>query len=495
VLADPCAPPPTQTAVGSQVAVRRLYLRLLAVVYGCAFGSLLAQIGGLIGESGILPAREWLDAVRAQTGVARYWLVPTLCWLGDSDAVLYTLCAAGLVLSVLAFCEVAVAASLAALWVLYLSLAVVGQDFLSFQWDSLLLEAGFLSIFLAPWGLSRRSLASEVPAIPRWLLRWLLFRLMFFSGVVKLASGDPAWRGLAALRFHYETQPLPTPAAWYAHQLPGGFQIFSVVVMFAVELALPWLIFGPRRLRIAAAGGFVGLQGLIALTGNYAFFNILTIALCVLLLDDSALPARWRGTGAHLPGHTWPKAVLIALATLVGVLSGVHVLATLGLGRIVPRPVVALYRMAAPFEIVNGYGLFAVMTTTRREIVVEGTDDGTHWQAYEFRFKAGDPQRALFLVAPHQPRLDWQMWFAALGPWEDSHWFEAFEARLLTASPSVLRLLARDPFGGRPPQQVRARLFQYRFTTPAERRQDGAIWFREELGAFGPTLVLRHPAQ
>jgi lipase maturation factor 1 len=494
VLADLCEPAPSRTSACAQVAVRRLYLRLLAVVYACAFGSLLVQIGGLIGEGGILPAREWLDAVRAQTGVARYWLVPTLCWLGDSDAFLHTLCAAGLVLSVLVFCEVAVAPSLGLLWVLYLSLAVVGQDFLTFQWDSLLLEAGFLSIFLAPWGLSRQSLASAVPAIPRWLLRWLLFRLMFFSGVVKLASGDPTWRELTALRVHYETQPLPTPAAWYAHQLPGGFQMFAVVVMFAVELVLPWLIFAPRRLRIAAAAGFVGLQGLIALTGNYAFFNVLTIALCVLLLDDEALPARWRGTGASLPGHTWPKGVLIALVALVGVLSGVQVLATLGVGRLVPRPVVAFYRMAAPFEIVNGYGLFAVMTTTRREILVEGCDDGTHWLAYEFRFKPGDPRRVLPLVAPHQPRLDWQMWFAALGPWEDSRWFEAFEARLLTASPSVLRLLDRDPFGGRPPQQIRARLFQYRFTTPAERRPDGAVWAREELGAFGPTLVLRHPA-
>jgi hypothetical protein len=277
--------------------VRWVFLRSLGVIYLIAFVSLWAQIMGLIGRNGILPAESAMAAMRRGAdaqhfGLERYHLVPTLCWFKATDGFLKFQCAAGTALAVLLIVGIAPAPCLFLLWLIYLSLATVCQDFLGFQWDILLLETGFLAIFLAPlqlWpGLSR---AAPPSRLVLWLLRWLLFKLMFESGCVKLLSGDPAWRSLTALRFHYETQPLPTWIGWYAHQLPAWAQAASAVVMFGIELFVPFLIFAPRRLRQWACLTLVFFQMLIFLTGNYCFFNLLTIALCLLLLDDAALRA------------------------------------------------------------------------------------------------------------------------------------------------------------------------------------------------------------
>lgn len=475
----------------THVAVRRLYLKLLAVVYFLAFASLLVQIGGLIGADGILPMRQWLAGVHAQTGAERYLLVPTLCWLAESDVMLYALCVLGLVMSALVFVEWVIVPALALAWVAYLSIVTVGQDFLSFQWDALLLEAGFLSIFLAPPGVGPAARLQPTPAIPLWLMRWLTFRLMFSSGVVKLLSGDASWRGLTALTVHYETQPIPNAIAWYVHQLPAWSHIVATVQMFMVELAVPFLIFvyTKPKLRLLAAVLLAGLQLVIAATGNYGFFNLLSAALCVLLVDDAQIPARWRSKVVE-GGPRWPRPVLMGLAILIGFLSLVQVAATLRMARGLPRPLVALYSWTAPLRIVNGYGLFAVMTTTRPEIVVEGSEDGERWLTYEFRYKPGDPRRAPPQVAPHMPRLDWQMWFAALDRWDESGWFAAFEGALLEGRPAVLKLLAHDPFDGRRPRYVRARLYLYRFSRAPEAKE-GAWWVREELGPYGPTLSSR----
>jgi hypothetical protein len=468
---------------------RRLYLRLLAVVYACAFASLFVQVAGLIGPQGIAPAGEWLAAVRAQTGPERYSLLPTLCWLNASDGFLRFLCGAGVALAVLVLFEIAAAPALLLLWILYLSLATAGQEFLSFQWDALLLEAGFLSIFLAPPVLGRSPRDAPVSRAPLWLLRWLMFRLMFSSGAVKLLSGDTAWRGLTALTVHYETQPLPTPLAWYVHQLPVWVHKVATAQMFAVELLVPFLIFVPRRrVRMAAALALASLQVAIAATGNYGIFNLLTIALCVPILDDGMLSRRSSGAaGPVSSGPRWPRPLMAALAVGIGLLSTVSLAATLGVYRLLPRPLMVAHAWASRFELVHGYGLFAVMTMTRPEIVVEGSDDGEQWLAYDFRYKPGDPNRPPPIVAPHMPRLDWQMWFAALGEWEQNRWFVSFEGALLEARPPVLALLARNPFAGRAPRYVRARLFRYRFSHPPNR----AWWVREELGPYGPTLSRR----
>jgi predicted DCC family thiol-disulfide oxidoreductase YuxK len=473
-----------------------LFVRLVGVCYLAAFVSFWLQVDGLVGSRGILPVADFLAAVRSQAGGARWDLLPTLCWLDSSDRFLHLLCAGGAAASAAAIVGFFPAAALALCWLGYLSLCGAGQVFLEFQWDTLLLETGLLAVFLAPRG---RRLASATPPSPTviLLLRWLLFRLMFGSGWVKLASGDPAWRSLSALRYHYETQCLPPWTAWYMHRLPPGFQTFSCAVLFAIELGAPFLILAPRRLRLIGFGAIVFLQLVIAGTGNYAFFNYLAIALCVPLLDDRAFPESWRRRLAPVPAtaspprrRRWPRVVIAGVAVPILVVSSAQMISMVFRPRSFPSPVVSLARAVAPFRSVNTYGLFAVMTTSRPEIIVEGSDDGVSWSAYEFRWKPGDPRRRPPFVAPHQPRLDWQMWFAALGSAEQSPWILAFARRLLEGSPPVVRLLEKTPFPDHPPRFLRAVLYDYRFTDFGQRRASGAWWRREETGIYLPVLSL-----
>ncbi len=474
---------PTYAAAGA------LFLRLLGLCYLAAFLSLRFQIDGLIGARGVLPVSEFLDWVRQQTGAGRYWLLPTLSWLSAGDTALHLQCAAGIGASLALAAGLVPAWSALAAWALYLSLSVAGQTFLQFQWDILLTEAGLLAVFLAaPSRLRLRSgLAS--PRLARFLLVWLLFRLMLSSGVVKLLSGDAAWRDLTALRVHYETQPLPPWTAWFMHQLPAWFQTASCAFLFFVELAVPFLFFAPRRLRRFACAMTILLQVLIAATGNYAFFNLLTVALAVLLVDDEAFPGRWRAAAsAAAGGGRWPRGILVSAAALLLAASSVPFMASIGLRPAIPAPLVAVYRAVSPLRSANGYGLFAVMTTERPEIVIEGSDDGGTWRPYEFRWKPGDPLRRPRFVAPHQPRLDWQMWFAALGDYRSNPWLMRFLGRLLEGSPEVAALLAVDPFPDRPPRYVRAVLYDYRFTDSEERRRTGAWWKRELRGLYAPVV-------
>ncbi len=394
-----------------------LFMRILGLCYLAAFVSLWVQVDGLVGSRGILPAGPFLDWVRGQTGAERYALLPTLCWISSSDAFLHALCAAGAASALLLVAGLVPALAAGAAWLLYLSLAIAGQVFLEFQWDYLLLETGFLAILLVSFRRAHFGAGLSASPTALFLLRWLLFRLMFSSGWVKLASGDPSWRGLTALRYHYETQPLPPWTAWFMHQLPAGFQTASALFLFFVELVVPLLYFAPRRLRVFAFAMTLLLQALIAATGNYAFFNLLTVALAVLLLDDQSLPGRWaaRAAAAAVPARPWPRAILAPVAGLVLFASSVAFVATLDRAFPFPRAVVSAYGRLAAFRSANTYGLFMVMTTERPEILVEGSDDGIEWRAYEFRWKPGDPGRRPAFVAPHQPRLDWQMWFAALG--------------------------------------------------------------------------------
>ena len=471
-------------------AASALFLRLLGAAYLAAFASLWVQVDGLVGARGILPVARFLDWVRGQTGWERYWLEPTLCWLGSSDAALHALCAGGVAASMLLIAGWVPFAAGALAWLLYLSLAVAGQTFLEFQWDMLLLETGLLALFLASPGRYRMRGGLAAPALSLFLLRWLLFRLMLSSGVVKLASGDPTWRNLTALRYHYATQPLPPWTAWFVHQGPPAFQTASCLFLFFVELAVPFLLFAPRRLRLFACGMTILLQALIAATGNYAFFNLLAIALAVLCIDDETFPRRWREAAARTAGAgTWPRWILAPVAGVLIVASAVPLAASLGAGARIPAPMIGLYRLLAPFRSANGYGLFAVMTTSRPEIIVEGSSDGLQWRPYEFRWKPGDPFRRPRFVAPHQPRLDWQMWFAALGGYEENPWLIAFLRRLLAGSPDVRGLLANDPFPRDPPRYVRALVYDYRFTTRAERSSTGAWWRRELRGLYCPVLA------
>ncbi len=488
-----------------------LFLRLLGGIYAIAFLSLWVQVEGLIGERGILPAGELLARATEVLGpgVERFWRLPTLLWLGSGDAALHALCALGVAGGILLALGLAPRPVLLSLWALYLTLVTAGRDFLAFQWDNLLLESGFLAILMAPLGRARLATMASPARLPVFLLHWLLFRLNFSSGFVKLASGDPTWRNLTALTYHYETQPLPTWIGWFVHQLPASFHLASALVMFAVELLVPLLIFAPRRLRLGAAAALAALQVAIGLTGNYTFFNLLTIALCLTLVDDDCWPwtrlARGRGEGAWpgeaegTPGQPsrqrsrWQRFVVAPLAVLLLVLSGLEMTATLGFVRALPAPLVQRLRWVAPLRSVNGYGLFAVMTTARPEIVVEGSVDGVTWHPYEFRWKPGPLDRRPGFVEPHQPRLDWQMWFAALGGQARTPWFDRFLARLLEGSPEVHGLLAENPFPHGPPRYVRAELYGYRFTGWGTLRETGRWWERRYLGPYAPAME-RSPA-
>jgi lipase maturation factor 1 len=521
-------------ALPTYALVRSLFIRWMGVIYLSAFFSLSIQTDGLIGHNGITPAQSFMQAARAhcdqnQIGWSRYHLLPTLCWLNAGDRFLHLLCGAGCVLSLLVILDVAPALCLFLLWAIYLSLSAVGNVFLMFQWDALLLETGFLAIFFAPLQIFPRRNTTPPPSrLMLWLLRWLLFRLMFESGLVKLLGGDLNWRHLRALNFHYETQPLPTWVAWYAHQLPDGFQKFCVFMVFVIELASPFLIFAPRRLRFFGCGLLLFLQVCIMLTGNYCFFNLLTIGLCLLLLDDAALlnfmPSRWRArflpektvqanaqnqTPARQENmalgeikvpqsppqvstrrHSWPASVIAPVAAVIFSVSTAQLLEMGESTRFVPAPVVWLQEWLTPFQSVNRYGLFEMMTTSRLEIMVEGSNDGKTWLAYEFRYKPGDLKQRPGFVAPHQPRLDWQMWFAALGDFRQNPWFVSFCARLLQGSPEVLALLAQNPFPNAPPHFIRAQVYEYHFSNFQEHRAHGEWWVREYKGEYLPPISM-----
>ncbi|MBZ5634965.1 MAG: lipase maturation factor family protein [Acidobacteriia bacterium] len=469
-----------------------LFLRLLAAIYIVAFASLAVQMTGLLGEHGISPAHEFFERVGTNLGWMRWWAAPSLFWWNSTDLVLAGAAWAGVALGAVLLAGYLERLALVLLYVLYLSFSLAGQEFLSFQWDALLLETGFLAIFFGHTRTTQKTIA--------WLYRWLAFRLYFLSGLVKLASGDPTWRSLSALDFHYWTQPLPTIVAWYTDKLPRWFQHTSTFLVLAVELGAPFLIFMPRRIRLFGAGLLLGLEALIFLTGNYTFFNLLAVAITLFLFDDQALrgivwtPRRVREWLMSEPARTGRAGRLAAAVLTLLILP-------LGLVRIlenmtpqVPEPLQALARYTSPFQVVNSYGLFAVMTTERIEIVVEGSEDGEQWRAYEFPYKPGDVSRAPRWAAPYQPRLDWQMWFAALSDYRTNPWFVAFVERLLEGSPEVAALLGKNPFPDHPPRFVRAVTYDYRFSTWEEHRETGAWWHREPRGQYLPPVGLRTTA-
>lgn len=492
----------------------RWFLRALGGVYLIAFVSLWMQVDGLIGEHGILPIAEFLPAARVHLGGNAPFVLPTLCWLNTSNAFLHFLCGAGAVLSVLLIAGFLPVLAFVLLFVSYLSLTIAGQTFLSFQWDILLLETGFLAIFFAPcrWRITAKSDELFSPA-GHFLLKLLLFKLMLMSGVVKLTSGDDSWWNLTALDYHYWTQPLPTVLGWWAHQAPGWFGQLSTFFVLFVECVVPFFIWAPRRVRHIACGLFVLLQVLIALTGNYCFFNLLTIALCLLLIDD-AFWARKRsvvGRDSVEPsplaplsvslGSTESRPTIWAYGRRIITISALLVLLPLNAMLIFSafkprtawlRPIALLGECVEPFRIVNGYGLFRVMTKSRPEIILEGSADGVEWLPYDFRWKPGDVNQRPHWVAPHQPRLDWQMWFAALGTYRQNPWFVGLTRQLLENNPVVTRLLAHNPFPDKPPVYVRSTLYHYHFTSRAEHRATGAWWKREARGAYLPPVSLRN---
>jgi lipase maturation factor 1 len=480
----------------SYVLARWIFLRALGLIYLIAFVSFWVQAEGLIGSGGIAPMASYLDGIRSFVGASRYRMVPTVFWLGASDEALKWVCGLGALGAVLVIADVATGAVLIGLWVLYLSLVSVGQDFLAFQWDALLLEAGFLAIWATSFSL-KPQLTAPASATMLLLLWWLLFRLTFQSGLVKLTWGDPTWRDLSALNFHFYTQPLPTSTAWYAQQLPAWCKRSAAACTLVLEIVVPIFFFGPRSLRLLACAATIFLQCMIYATGNYTFFNLLTIALALLLVDDRAwaviLPARVATALAAVPKPAPGGVAGVAravVALVVFALSCGKFWLNLAPGVSLPAPVLRVMTWVDPFRSVNSYGLFRVMTTARSEIVIEGSDDRVTWRPYEFRYKPGDPLRRPEFVEPYQPRLDWQMWFAALSGPDATSWFGNLLGRLLQGAPAVLGLLKTNPFPDHPPRFIRAQLYDYRFTTARERHESGAWWARTLIGAYVPPLSL-----
>ena len=503
---EPIQPTPPATYILS----RWLFLRLLGLVYLLAFVSLWMQVHGLVGSRGILPATDLLKAAQEQLGGRCYWQFPSLFWLSSSDAALNLVCAAGTLLSLLLIIGLAPIPVLILLWFTYLSLSVIGQVFLSFQWDALLLETGFFAIFFAPATLLPRMSRERPPStLARWALWWLLFKLMFLSGITKLLSGDPTWRDLTAMNFHYQTQPIPNWVSWYVYQLPEWCQKTMVVLTFVMELIVPFFIFATRRLRHAAGAAMILLQVVIQLTGNFGFFNLLTAVLCIPLLDDTLLrqwaPRRWTAwLDVDRPGVAtpmWRRRLFTATVSMLLLVSGLTFVREMvrtgnpqklanGVQMALDATNVCLLswgepyvlRWTAPLRTINGYGLFRVMTTERPEIVIEASSDGNTWSEVPFRWKPGSLKRSPPIVAPYMPRLDWQMWFAALNPQRNQRWLAPLMQRLLEGSPEVIDLVGENPLPDGPPRFVRLAYYRYEFTEWETRRATGEWWQRTHLG-------------
>lgn len=441
-----------------------IFLRALALVYLFAFLSWLPQLPGLIGPGGILPA-------------------------GPNAAVFQFAALLGAAAAVSAFAGFLAGPMLFAAWVLYYIIANAAGDFAAFQWDGLLLEAGFLAIFLAPYRRARvedhRVAASPIVI---WLYRFLLFRLMFSSGLAKILHSDPSWKDLTAVGRHLETQPLPSPLAWHAHQLPAGILKAASFGTLVMELAVPFLFLLPRRARFVGAALTAVYQILIIATGSFAFFNWLALALCIMLLDDGAFerlfPALKSGKRHE---HVRSRGVATAAAALVVLIGLTQMAAPFPPGW---RPAAALASAAERLRLVNAYSMFATIEPIREEVVIEGSADGVEWRAYEFLHKPGDVKRAPRFASPFQPRLDWHMWFAAVAPPEANPWFGRLMVRLLQGSGDVLALLRENPFPDGPPKYVRATLYRYRFTTPEERKLDGAWWRSAMKVEYFPQMSL-----
>jgi lipase maturation factor 1 len=472
----------------SFVFSRWLFLRLLGIVYLIALVSLGVQMNGLVGSHGILPVAEFLAGARTTFGPDAYRMFPTLLWLWSGDAALAFLSWAGAVLSILLIAGFAPVPILASLWAFYLSLTVAGQVFLEFQWDTLLLEVGLLACLYAPL----RSAAAEPNPIVRWVVWSLAFKLTFLSGITKILSGDPTWANWTAMTYHYQTQPLPTWTGWYAHHVFAAMHYWSVPFMLAIELVVPFALFLPcrfRKTRLLACVLMILLQAGIAATGNYGFFNLLTIVLYLVLLDDASLrPYAVRRSGEDSPPpepKIWRTATSVA-AAVIACLSVVSFVREIQVTARTPAQIARTWPgrvldWVSPFRSINGYGLFRVMTTARPEIVIEVSENGRDFQDYEFRWKPGNLKRRPAFVEPHMPRLDWQMWFAALDPPGAQYWLESLLRRILDNEPAVRGLLGPDPLR-RPPNMVRLAYYDYRFTTPEERAESGAWWVRTLRG-------------
>jgi hypothetical protein len=462
---------------------RLVIQRALGLVYLIAFVGAINQFRPLLGDRGLLPAPAYLRRVTWRQA-------PSLFNLHYSDRFLAAVAWTGALLAASVIAGLPergpVWASMLvwfALWVLYLSIVNVGRVFYGFGWESLLLEAGFLAIFLGPADLAP-------PTIVMILFRWLLFRVEFGAGLIKL-RGDPCWRRLTCLDYHHETQPMPNPLSWRFHHLPKAVHRVEVASNHIAQLVVPFGLFTPQPYASVASSIIIATQAWLLLSGNFSWLNVLTIILAVSVLEDRfldpLLPVGTPSTLAHPPD--WFTGIVLALAVVMAILSWWPI-----------RNMASRHQLMNfsfnPFHLVNTYGAFGSVTRDRREVVIEGSHDPRsaadgEWREYEFKGKPGDVDRRPPQVAPYHLRLDWMMWFAGLAPARAEPWLRPLATKLLQGDRAILGLLRHNPFPDEPPVMVRARLYHYRFTTPQERNQTGAWWHRNLLGECLPPLRLR----
>jgi hypothetical protein len=450
--------------------------RGLGLVYAIAFLVALNQFPALLGERGLLPVPRYLRRVSFRQA-------PSLFHLHYSDRLLQVVAGLGFLLAVAIVLGLPQAGPLWAtmlawlvLYLLYLSIVNVGQQFYGFGWESLLLEAGFLAIFLGN--------AAAPPAFPVLLLfRWLVFRVELGAGLIKL-RGDPCWRDLTCMDYHHETQPMPNPMSWHFHRLPRGLHRLEVVGNYVAQLGAPLLLFLPQPIAGVGALLVIGTQAYLLISGNYAWLNLVTLIIAFAAVPDAffaaILPFRAAGPLTSPPG--WYVAAVLVVTGLVLALSYWPIRNLLGSRQLMNF---AFNR----FHLVGTYGAFGSVTRERHEIVIEGTTDDeitdrSEWRPYEFKGKPGDPRRRPRQVAPYHLRLDWMMWFAALSPRYAEEWFAPLVGALLVQERRMLGLLRRPPFGDRPPSWIRARYYRYRMSTRAERKATGAWWIRDLVGDF-----------
>jgi lipase maturation factor 1 len=501
---------------------RWLFLRWMGFIYFSAFYSLIFQIRGLIGPAGILPAGDYLDAVAHSLGHVRFWYAPTLLWFSSGPHMLAGVCWAGMAASISLVLNIWPRGALAVCFLCFLSFVSAAGDFSGYQSDGMLLEAGFIALFLAPPGFRPGFGVARPPSrASLFLLQWEWFRIYFESGLVKIVSGDPQWRNMTAMDEYYQNGPLPTWIGWYLQHLPHWFHASTAYATLALELGLVWMLFLPRRWRILCFFLVTSWQIGIILTANYTFLNYLVLALGFLLLDDrlllSLVPRRWKSyllnrlkadrideirptdagaadsaSSKMYRSSPHPQVAAIKFSLIGLMLGGIFYSTTVQMIWIIwpslklpTTPVEAL----DPFRIANRYGLFAVMTRGRYEIEFQGSEDGLTWEAYPFRYKPQDASQPPGIYAPYQPRFDWNLWFASLGSWREYPIVLSTEIQLLSNDPDVLALFAGNPFAHAPPTQVRAVLWQYWFTTMAEKRNTGLWWRREFLGLYAPAIT------
>ncbi|MCF3101589.1 lipase maturation factor family protein [Streptomyces roseoverticillatus] len=462
---------------------RLVVQRGLAGLYLVAFLAAALQFRALIGERGMLPVPRFVRHVPFARAPGAFQLhysdrfFAAWAWTG---AALAAAVAAGAADAVPLWASMAM---WAALWAMYLSIVNVGQTWYGFGWESLLLEAGFLAVFLG-------NADTDPPVLVLWLMRWLVFRVEFGAGLIKM-RGDPCWRDLTCLYYHHETQPMPGPLSWFFHRLPRPLHRVETGANHVAQLVVPLALFTPQPFASAAAAVIICTQLWLVASGNFAWLNWLTIVMAFAAVDGDGM-ADVFGLARHAPASAppgWYEGLVIAATALVAVLSWWPVRNMLSRQQ-------RMNMSFNAFHLVNTYGAFGSINRRRYEVVVEGTDEervgpDTVWKEYGFKGKPGDPHRLSRQYAPYHLRLDWMMWFAGISPAYAEPWFGPFVERLLTGDPDTLRLLRHNPFPGAPPTHVRARLYLYRFTTWEERRETGAWWHRTLRGEFLPVVALR----